>query len=93
MGLECDKICDEYNEIKVLIDYLCFIFESEEMQCDIIKEELVDIKECYGDDCCLEISFEVGDIFIEDFIKDEEVVVIISYLGYIKWMLMLEFCL
>lgn len=83
-GLERDKIRDEYNEIKALIDHLRSILESEEKQRDIIKEELADIKERYGDDRRSEISLEAGDISIEDLIKDEEVIVTISHLGYIK---------
>jgi DNA gyrase subunit A len=83
-GLERDKIKDEYNEIKALIDHLRAILASEEMQRDIIKEELRDIKERYGDERRSEISLEAGDISIEDLIKDEEVVVTISHLGYIK---------
>ncbi|MGH1436423.1 MAG: DNA gyrase subunit A [Lewinella sp.] len=83
-GLERDKIKDEYNEIKTLIDHLRAILASEEMQRDIIKEELRDIKERYGDERRSEISLEAGDISIEDLIKDEEVVVTISHLGYIK---------
>ncbi len=83
-GLERDKIRDEYNEIKALIDHLRSILESEEKQRDIIKEELADIKERYGDDRRSEISLEAGDISIEDLIKDEKVVVTISHLGYIK---------
>ena len=90
-GLERDKIRDEYNEIKALIDHLRSILESEEMQRDIIKEELADIKERYGDDRRSEISLEAGDISIEDLIKDEEVVVTISHLGYIKRTPMSEF--
>ncbi len=83
-GLERDKIQEEYNEIKTLIDHLLAILASEEMQRDIIKEELRDIKERYGDERRSEISLEAGDISIEDLIKDEDVVVTISHLGYIK---------
>ncbi|MEL7252269.1 MAG: DNA gyrase subunit A, partial [Bacteroidota bacterium] len=90
-GLERDKIRDEYNEIKALIDHLRSILESEEKQLDIIKEELADIKERYGDDRRSEISLEAGDISIEDLIKDEDVVVTISHLGYIKRTPMSEF--
>lgn len=83
-GLERDKIKEEYNEIKALIDHLRAILASEEMQRDIIKEELREIKERYGDERRSEISLEAGDISIEDLIKDEDVVVTISHLGYIK---------
>ena len=90
-GLERDKIKDEYNEIKALIDHLRSILESEEKQRNIIKEELAEIKERYGDDRRSEISLEAGDISIEDLIKDEDVVVTISHLGYIKRTPMSEF--
>lgn len=83
-GLERDKIKAEYDEIKALIDHLRSILASDEKQREIIKEELRDIKERYGDERRSEISLEAGDISIEDLIKDEEVVVTISHLGYIK---------
>jgi len=83
-GLELDKIQAEYDEIRVIIDDLNAILASEERQRDIIKEELSEIKEKYGDARRSEISLEAGDISIEDLIKDEEVVVTISHLGYIK---------
>jgi len=90
-GLERDKIQEEYNEIKTLIDHLRAILASEEMQRDIIKEELRDIRERYGDERRSEISLEAGDISIEDLIKDEDVVVTISHLGYIKRTAMSEY--
>ncbi|MEZ4983744.1 MAG: DNA gyrase subunit A [Saprospiraceae bacterium] len=83
-GLERDKIKEEYAEIKALIDHLRAILASEEMQRDIIKDELREVKEKYGDARRSEISLEAGDISIEDMIKDEGVVVTISHLGYIK---------
>ena len=90
-GLERDKIQAEYNEIKAIIDELQGILDSEELQRDIIKEELAFIKEKYGDERRSEISLEAGDISIEDLIKDEEVVVTISHLGYIKRTAVSEF--
>ncbi|MEM1216010.1 MAG: DNA gyrase subunit A [Bacteroidota bacterium] len=90
-GLERDKIRSEYNEIKALIDHLQAILDSEQMQRDIIKDELAEVKERYGDDRRSEISLEAGDISIEDLIKNEEVVVTISHLGYIKRTPMSEF--
>lgn len=90
-GLERDKIQEEYNEIKTLIDHLRAILASEEMQRDIIKDELREIRERYGDERRSEISLEAGDISIEDLIKDEDVVVTISHLGYIKRTAMSEY--
>ena len=83
-GLERDKIKAEYEEIKELIDRLNAILASEELRKQIITDELLDIKERYGDERRTEISYAGGDISIEDLIKDEEVVVTISHLGYIK---------
>lgn len=83
-GLERDKLQGEYTEIKQLIADLKAILESEELRRSIIKEELSEIKERYGDERRTAITFADGDISIEDMIEDEEVVVTISHLGYIK---------
>ncbi len=83
-GLEREKIKEEYEEIKKLIDRLRAILESEALQREIIKEELTEIKENYGDERRTEITAADGEISIEDMIKDEEVVITISHLGYIK---------
>ncbi len=84
VGLERDKVKAEYDEIKKTIAHYKAILASEEMQRDIIKEELSEIRERYGDDRNTEITFAEGDISIEDMIADEEVVITISHLGYIK---------
>jgi DNA gyrase subunit A len=83
-GLERDKIRAEYDEIKALIDRLRAILESEQLQRDIVRDELLEVKQKYGDERRSEISLEDADISIEDLIKDEEVVITISHLGYIK---------
>ena len=83
-GLERDKIQEEYDEIQKQVEHLRAILESEELQRNIVKEELAEIREKYGDDRRTEISFAEGDISIEDMISDEEVVVTISHLGYVK---------
>ncbi len=83
-GLERDKVREEYDEIQKRIAYLNSILESEELQRDIIKEELAELKEKYGDPRRTMIVHAEGDISIEDMIPDEEVVVTISHLGYIK---------
>lgn len=83
-GLERDKIRAEYDEIKAHIDELRSILESVEKQREIAKEELLEIRERYGDERRSEISLEGGDISIEDLIKDEDVVITISHRGYIK---------
>ena len=83
-GLEIDKIKDEYNEIQALINELRAILESEELQRNLIKDELQDVKTRFGDERRSEISLDTADISITDMIADEDVVVTISHLGYIK---------
>ncbi len=83
-GLERDSIRSEYDALLETINHLRAILESETMQRDIIKDELAEVKEKYGDERRTEINFAGGDISMEDLIKDEEVVVTISHLGYIK---------
>ncbi|MCB9265675.1 MAG: DNA gyrase subunit A [Lewinellaceae bacterium] len=83
-GLERDKVRAEYDEIQKRIAHLKAILESEDLQREIVKEELLEVKEKYGDERRTDISFADGEISIEDMIPDEEVVVTISHLGYIK---------
>lgn len=83
-GLEREKIKAEYEEIKKLIDELKAILASESLQRQIIKDELTEIEENYGDERRTDITAADGEISIEDMIKDEEVVITISHLGYIK---------
>jgi len=83
-GLEIEKVQAEYDELMKTINHYKAILASEEMRRDIIKEELADIKERFGDERRTEISFAEGDISMEDMIADEEVVITISHLGYIK---------
>ena len=83
-GLERDKIKEEYAELQKTIAHLKSILESEEMRRDIIKVELGEIKERFGDERRTEINYAAGDISIEDMIPNEEMVVTISNLGYIK---------
>ena len=83
-GLEIDKVQEEYDELQKLITHLNAILGSDEMQKDIVKEELAEVKETFGDERRSEISYSDGEISIEDLIKNEEVVITISNLGYIK---------
>ncbi len=83
-GLEIDKIREEYNEILRLIERLNEILGNEEMRFGIIKDELAQIKEKYGDERRSTIVFSADDFRVEDIIPDEAVVVTISHLGYIK---------
>ena len=83
-GLERDKIKEEYDELMKLIASLEFILSNEDKRMEIIKEELSDVKERYGDDRRSVIEYAGGDLSIEDMIPDEEVVITISHLGYVK---------
>ena len=83
-GLEIDKIKSEYEELMKHIDYLKSVLASEELRMQIIKDELIEIKTKYGDERRSEIDYAGGDMNIEDLIPDEEMVVTISHLGYIK---------
>ncbi len=84
VSLEIDKVRAEYEELLKKIEHLKAILASEEMQRDIIKTELDEINEKFGDERRTEISFAGGDISMEDMIPNDEVVVTISRLGYIK---------
>jgi DNA gyrase subunit A len=83
-GLERDKIKAEYEELLKLIAFLKNILEDEALRMKIIKDELLEIKEKYGDERRSKIIFNASDFRIEDTIADENVVITISHLGYIK---------
>jgi DNA gyrase subunit A len=83
-GMERDKIIQEYNEIKALIEDLEDILAKPERQLSIIKTELAEIKERYGDDRRTDINFSDDEFSIEDMIADDEMVITISKQGYIK---------
>jgi len=83
-GLEQDKLRAEYEEIKKTIEDLKDILENESRRFTIIKEELTEVREKYGDERRSVINFAGGNFRIEDIIPDNEVVVTISHLGYIK---------
>jgi len=83
-GLERDKLKEEHAELMKLIERLESILADEGMRMEIIKEELLEVKEKYGDERRSTIEYSAEDFSIEDMIPDEEVVVTISHLGYIK---------
>ncbi|KAF0198541.1 MAG: DNA gyrase subunit A [Bacteroidetes bacterium] len=83
-GLERDKIREEYNELLKMIEHYRNVLESEVMRMDIIKGELLAVKENYGDEARTEIVYSASDFRIEDTIADENVVITISHMGYIK---------
>ena len=83
-GLERDKIQNEYNEVKALIARLNEILASEPVRMGIIKDELAEIKERYGDKRRTEVVHSDDDITLEDMIANEEMVITISNQGYVK---------
>ena len=83
-GLERDKIKDEYDGLMKLIDHLNAILADEGMRMQIIKDELIEIKEKYGDERKTEMVHSSAEMNTEDFIEDENVVITISHEGYIK---------
>ncbi|MGM0406571.1 MAG: DNA gyrase subunit A [Bacteroidota bacterium] len=90
-GLERDKIKEEYAELKKLIDFLNSILEDENLRMQIIKDELAEVKETFGDERRTEIVPDEGEFNPEDFYADEDMVVTISHLGYIKRTPLTEF--
>ncbi len=83
-GLEREKIKEEYAELMKLIDHLRSILSDENQRMEIIKTELREIKEKYGDEARSQIIYTASDFRIEDTIVDENVVITISHMGYIK---------
>lgn len=83
-GLERDKIEAEYNELMKQIEYLESILASEEKLLGVIKDELVEIKNKYGDERRTKIEKVMNEIDIEDLIQEEEVVITMTNNGYIK---------
>ena len=83
-GLEVDKLNAEYAELMKTITHLKNILASEPLRYQIIREELAEIKEKYGDERRTDIVYAGTDLKIEDMIADEDVVITISHLGYMK---------
>ncbi len=83
-GLERDKIREEYAQIMNLIEFLSKVLADESIRMGIIKDELKEIKEKFGDEPRTQIVYAASDFRIEDTIPDENVVITISHLGYIK---------
>lgn len=85
-GLQREKIEEEYNELMKLIAHLKDILSSATLVYDIIKEELLEIKEKYGDDRLTKIIPAAGEFNAEDLVKEEQTVVALTHFGYIKRM-------
>ncbi len=83
-GLEQDKLRAEYEEIMKTIEDLKDILARKERRMDVIKEEMLEVKEKYGDERRSNIEYAGGDLSMEDMIPDEQVVITISHAGYIK---------
>ncbi len=83
-GLEQEKLRAEFDEIMKLIAHLQELLASKELRMNLIKEELVEIRDKYGDARRSHIEYAGGEMNIEDLIADEQVVITISHAGYIK---------
>jgi DNA gyrase subunit A len=83
-GLEQDKLRAEFDELMKLIADLRDILENESRRMEIIKNELIDVREKYGDERRSTIEYSASEMRMEDLIADEEVVITISHAGYIK---------
>ena len=83
-GLERRKLQDEYNELLAFINRCREILSNESVLMQVIKDELLEIRQKYGDERLSSIEYSSADFRIEDMIKNEEVVVSISHMGYIK---------
>ncbi len=90
-GLEVEKLHAEYDRLMELIKYLTQLLESEPMRMQVIKDELLAIREKYGDDRRTTIEYTAEEFNPEDFYADEDVVVTMSHMGYIKRTALSEF--
>ena len=85
-GLQREKIEEEYNELMKLIAYLKEVLSSETLVYKIIKDELLEIKDKFGDERRTKIIAAEGEIDVEDLIKEEQTVIALTHFGYIKRM-------
>ena len=85
-GLQREKIEEEYNQLMELIAHLRDILNSERLVYEIIKEELIEIKQKFGDERKTKIVAKESEIDVEDLIKEEQTVVALTHFGYIKRM-------
>lgn len=90
-GLEQDKLHAEYEEVQKLIAYLNEILTNEDLRMKVIKDELIEIRDKYGDKRRSEIVYASEEMNPEDFYANEEMVITISHLGYIKRTPLAEF--
>ena len=85
-GLQREKIEEEYKQLMELIEHLRAILNSEKLVFDIIKEELIEIRDKFGDDRKTKIVAAEGEIDLDDLIKEEQTVIALTHFGYIKRM-------
>ncbi len=90
-GLERDKLKDEYAELMKLIAYLQSILNDETLRMKIIKDELLEMREKYGDERRTNIIYAGNEMSMEDLIPNDDVVITISHLGYVKRTLLSEY--
>lgn len=90
-GLERDKLKEEYAELMKLIEYLNSVLADEGLRMKIIKDELTEMREKYGDNRRTEIIHAGNEMSMEDLIPDDEVVITISHMGYVKRTLLSEY--
>lgn len=90
-GLEQDKLRSEYEEVQKLIEHLKTVLADEALQMQIVKDELLEVKEKFGDKRRTEIVPAAGEFNPEDFYADDEMVITISHMGYIKRTPLTEF--
>ena len=83
-GLEQDKLRLEYEELMKLIEHLKALLADVNLRTELIKEELIEIRDKYGDERRSQIEYAGGDVSVEDLIADENVIITISHAGYIK---------
>lgn len=83
-GMEIEKIREEYEEVMKWIAYLKDLLSDEGKRYDVIKTELAEVKEKFGDQRRTEITYLDNEVRIEDLIKEEDVVITVSHMGYIK---------
>ena len=83
-GMEIEKIREEYEEVMKWIAYLKDLLSDEGKRYDVIKTELAEVKEKFGDQRKTEITYLDNEVRIEDLIKEEDVVITVSHMGYIK---------
>lgn len=90
-GLEQDKLHNEYEEIQKLIAYLNEILSNEDLRMQVIKDELIEVRDKYGDERRTEIVYASEELNPEDFYANDEMIITVSHLGYIKRTPLTEF--